>query len=374
MSTETPKQVPKEPSRNPVFEAMGLPRFKLPGRRMTIFLSVVFGISGAIYYDRKYRRENREKWKDRVAYMAKETLDWDQLPRKVTVFISPPPGDHMDISMEHFRQYIKPILTSAAVDWELVENTRKNEIRYHVAEDIRRVRRGEPDPAKENKLPFVKFDEVGGVICIGRGAYKEYLRGLNEGWLGPATPPAFIETHDPAALPSPAEPVVEDPSSSETAAESPAEAEPKTEEPKVEKKPVPPQYILPEDYSNAATTPELARITEFQPIMYIPHPHILGFRHTPIRTYRFFTRRNLADRVGAYTAAVVLNQTRPFISRFDCEAGIEEESEWPNKWKEESRENNSVWTQDVVVDERIAERLRIYKLPSEYKNEANDSD
>ncbi|KAK9382326.1 mitochondrial import inner membrane translocase subunit Tim54 [Kockiozyma suomiensis] len=400
MSTSTPP-VPEKP-RNPVFEAMGIPRIRLPGPKMSVFLLTVAGIAGLIYYDKRERRANRQKWKDRVSHFAEQPLPVTALTRKVTVYLSPPPGDHMEVTMEHFTQYVKPILTAAAIDWELVKEQRQGDIRYEVAEAIRRQRRGDDDRTPEQKAlsSVITRDTDGGAICIGRGAYKEYLHGVHEGWLGPLEPPASLEPVATTPQPPSTEPaadvkdsfvesadiVINEANASSAAAESGvvtaqtppganesekpvSEEEQKIKDEEQKKKDEtakksPKAYISTEDYATAPTPAEFSKIDHLEPIMYIPHPHILGFRHTPIRTYRYFTKRNLADKVGAVTAAVVLNNFRQFIPRIDVEAGKHEEDEWPVKWKQTGIEKGSEWMQDVVVDERVVDKLRVYELPN----------
>ncbi|KAK9432728.1 mitochondrial import inner membrane translocase subunit Tim54 [Lipomyces doorenjongii] len=379
MSTASPKSTP--PPRNPVLVALGIPRLRMPGRNMSIFLGTVLGISGMIYYDRKNRRANRQKWKDRVSYLANETLQPNGMPRKVTVYVAPPPGDHLDVTIAHFTQYVKPVLTAAAIDWELVEAKRQGDIRHQVAEQIRKERRGEGDSRDELMKAVtdgLKYDTEGGVICVGRGAYKEYLHGLNEGWLGPLEMPAspqlekrvdevhgLLESGDDVTQTAvEASKAAEAGVATSQGPDANKSIEGDDSEEKQDKKPaVPKPYISQADYGSAPTPPELARITSFQPIVYIPLPHILGFLNTPIRTYRFFTKRELADRCGRLTASVALSQSRPFIPRIDLAQGMEEENEWPKKWKETALEKGSEWMQDFVVDDRIAERLRVYQLP-----------
>ncbi|KAK9240145.1 mitochondrial import inner membrane translocase subunit Tim54 [Lipomyces kononenkoae] len=380
MSAEPPKSAP--PPRNPVLVALGIPRLRLPGRNMSIFLGTILGISGMIYYDRKNRRANRQKWKDRVSYLSKEPLQPNGLPRKVTVYVAPPPGDHLDVTISHFTQYVKPVLTAAAIDWELVEAKRQGEIRHHVAEQIRKERRGDADSRDELMRAVtdgLSYDTEGGVICVGRGAYKEYLHGLNEGWLGPLEMPAPPQIEDRVVevqgLLESGDDVVQTAAEASKAAEggmvtsqdhddkkSPEGAE--GDEKKDKQPPVPKPYISQSEYASAPTSPELVRISSFPPIVYIPMPHILGFLNTPIRTYRFFTKRELADRCGRLTASVALSQSRPFVPSIDLKQGVEEEAEWPKKWKETAKEKGSEWMQDFVVDDRIVERLRVYQLPS----------
>ncbi|KAK9454690.1 mitochondrial import inner membrane translocase subunit Tim54 [Dipodascopsis uninucleata] len=365
---------------NPALKALGIPRLRLPSRNMSIFLMTVLGISGAIYYDRAKRRENRQKWKDAVSFMAHEPLAPNAMPRKVKVYIAPPPGDHIDITKEHFTQYVKPILTAAAIDWELVEESRQGEIRYKVAEEIRKQRRGDRDTDEvlESVTKHLIRDTEGGIICVGRGAYKEYLHGINEGWLGPLEKPDLIhdETEKPIDTTSVVETAEEALNKAElssknaeqgvTESQKPVESESSTEskeEDKSKKTPVPKPYIQPEQYRDAATPDELSKTQQLEPVAYVPHPHILGVRNTPIRIYRFFNKRELADQVGRATASAALGKQRTFIPLIDKNQGIEEENEWPPKWKETALEKNSEWMQDIVIDDRIAERLRVYELP-----------
>ncbi|KAK9369660.1 mitochondrial import inner membrane translocase subunit Tim54 [Lipomyces kononenkoae] len=378
MSTEPPKSTPP---RNPVLVALGIPRLRLPGRNMSIFLSTIIGISGMIYYDRKNRRANRQKWKDHVSYLSQEPLQPNGMPRKVTVYVAPPPGDHLDVTIAHFTQYVKPVLTAAAIDWELVKAKRQGEIRHYVADQIRKERRGEADSRDELMKAVtngLKYDTEGGVICVGRGAYKEYLHGLNEGWLGPLDMPAAPpENHvvEAQGLLENGEDVVQTAVEASKAADegvvtSQVQDDKKSsegdesDEKKDKQPPIPKPYISQADYSSAPTSPELARITSFAPIVYIPLPHILGFLNTPIRTYRFFTKRELADRCGRLTASVALSQSRPFATSIDLKQGEEEEADWPKKWKETALEKGSEWMQGFVMDDRIADRLRVYQLPS----------
>ncbi|KAK9481262.1 mitochondrial import inner membrane translocase subunit Tim54 [Lipomyces japonicus] len=394
-TTSPSPEIPKpEKPQNPALKALGLPRLRLPGKKMSIFLGTVLAISGLIYHDRKERRANRQKWKDRVAFISQQPLSPNALTRKVTVYLAPPAGDTLDITIEHFTQYVKPILTAAAIDFDIVSGTRQGEIRYHVAEKIRNERKGidETEPAYKEATKNLIRDNNGGVILVGRGAYKEYLHGLNEGWLGPVDPPATEPEQELVSLPvsaaaenstaqflETADAAVANAENSTKAAEegvvtatTPAAAENEPEEDSAttaesneDKKPkIPKAFILQSDYANAQTPPELSKIELFEPIVYIPHPHILGFLHTGIRTYRYFNKKLLADRVGRITAGAVLGESRPFSSQ-DLQSGTEEEDEWPKKWKATALEKNSEWIQDLVVDERIAQRLKVYTVPED---------
>lgn len=166
----------------------------------------MIGISGLIVYDRRERKNRRQFWKDQVSSFATVPMGAMELPRRVTVYMAPPPNDYLEITQQHFRQYIKPVLTAAAVDYTVVSESRQGEIRAKVAENIRNKRRRmhnlptseeEEENAKDDLDKQIERgierDNTGGVICIGRGAYKEYLNGLQEGWLGPLEAPVEPE-------------------------------------------------------------------------------------------------------------------------------------------------------------------------------------
>lgn len=399
------------------------------------------------FYDRHERQKKRQLWKDRVSAFAKVPMGAMELPRKVTVFIAPPPADYLDVSMSHFKQYIKPILVAAAVDYEVKTENRQGEIRYAVAEEIRNKRRkaqglptSESDPETRKDALDKQIeqnlarDHTGGVIIVGRGAYKEFMNGVQEGWLGPlddpnpkepeavekalepvtdkpvetlgdgllTQPTPVSESADPFAEPI-AEPTADVLSTDSTPTKDPSafpdrdedeaqimghslekkEGEEGDEQKKEKKAPVPKPYIA-GMHANAGRNggpkvwaAELPTPTDFamaspedisEPIAFLGHRHILGFLNFPIRIYRFFNRRALADELGGATAAVVFASTRPYDPVNDPNALIvEEENDWANKWKQKSIDNGSEWMWDFGVDERISEKLRVYELDDETK-------
>ncbi|KAA8915972.1 hypothetical protein TRICI_001889 [Trichomonascus ciferrii] len=393
---------------HPALKAMGIPTLRVPSRNWLIFWAVTGTIAGWITYDRYERKKVREQWKQKVSYLASQKMNPLEMPRKVTVYVAPPPGDYLDASLTHFRQYIKPILTASATDFDLRTENRQGEIRHRVAEEIRNRRRAElgletSDPAFKDELDKtiesgLQYDTTGGVICVGRGAYKEYMHGLQEGWLGPLEPPAqpqddtTANSDDVAAFPTreddlrdimgekkedetpsqqSSEPETLDQQQEKTAEEktkAEGEGESESEEKKEKQAPVPKPYIPLTKFSEAELSSEFRRAAEqgsiADPMAIINQPHILGFLNTPIRIYRFFNRRHLADRMGAATAAVVFAQTRPFTKE-DDDACIQEEDDWPKKWKQKGLDKGSEWMVDLKVDDRVRQHLRIYELSKE---------
>ncbi|KAF7184024.1 hypothetical protein CNMCM7691_004514 [Aspergillus felis] len=191
---------------NPAFRMLGLPnfRFKLPSRNWMIFFTITGSLTAAIVYDRRERRRVQEKWCDLVAHLSKETLPIEQTRRKLTVFVAAPPGDGLRIAREHFKEYVKPILVAAALDYTVIEGRREGDVRAILAEQIRKHRRkaGEPSSVVEEvgnediiadarqKIGVVEEPGPKGDLVIGRHTWKEYIRGLHEGWLGPLDPPS----------------------------------------------------------------------------------------------------------------------------------------------------------------------------------------
>lgn len=154
-------------------------------------------------YDRHQRKLAERKWCTLVSHLAREPLPVNSLQRKLTIYLSAPPGDGLRSAREYFQEYIKPVLVAAALDWEVVEGRREGDVRAGTAERVRKLRRkgGEAGQAEEEedaetlvdqtryRTGIRDLDGVKGDIVIGRHTWKEYIRGLHEGWLGPLDPP-----------------------------------------------------------------------------------------------------------------------------------------------------------------------------------------
>jgi len=237
------------------------------------------------------------------------------LPRKITIYLASPPGDGISAAREYFREYIKPVLVAAAVDYEVVEGRRGGEIRNAVGESVRTWRRtrgeaGRPVPGEEEEkvgtgesgMTPKKVREMygimgeapdgdGGVMIVGRHTWKEFIRGTHEGWLGPP---------DSQVQPPPPPPPTEE--------GKPAKAAPRP--------PIPPSTVKPEEYLEGLLPPTFPydrdSLPVVSPVAVVPFPHLLGFLNTPTRIYRYLTQRHLADRVGRETAALCLGFSRQF--------------------------------------------------------------
>ena len=116
----------------------------------------------------------------------------------------------MRAAREHFHEYVKPILVAGALDWEVVEGRREGEVRANLASKIRRIRRRSGEESKEVLEESVEdrledfrrgaqiraWDGIQGDLILGRHTWKEYVRGLHEGWIGPLDEP---EVPDPSS-------------------------------------------------------------------------------------------------------------------------------------------------------------------------------
>ena len=353
------------------------------------------------------------------------------MPRKMTVYLAAPPGDGLRAAREHFHLYVKPVLVAAAMDWDVVEGRKEGDVRFKTAERIRKKRKkageGEPPGEEEDDIPtvealrkskgIVEWDGVAGDIVIGRNTWKEYVRGLHEGWLGPPDPPkvpdaerpseavtsesspghssfgdvavkAAVNSVKPASAKSGDEFVPDDETKNESLAAaddaSPKEAtadEKKKDEEEKPKPRQPPPYIQPSEYSTATASPNLPET--LGPSVGIRYPHILGFRNTPFRIYRFLTRRNLADSIGQEVAAAILASHRPYTldSRTDDRPSMhdyevarvlqhEEKDWWKTTFNPRKEFEESVWIEDMQLDERIIGRMRRFELTAEDEDRA----
>lgn len=396
-----------------------------------IFFTVTGSFASALIYDRREKRRAQQKWCDLVAHAAKEPLAVDQMRRKLTVYLAAPPGDGLRIARDHFKEYIKPILTAAALDYTVIEGRREGDVRAGAAEHIRKLRRKAGEQTTVVEEPTVETavldmrEKIGvsdepvpkGDLVIGRHTWKEYVRGLHEGWLGPLDPPTApvevsvqegaeetmkdIATGDqpaPSDKPETPENKSDENNGQVTKLEDIKVEETKAEEAKVndEKKETPSKptgpadaYITTADYPTAHLPSTLPQ--SFDSSIPIEFPHILGFLNTPKRMYRYLTQRYLAESIGREVAGIVLaSAARPYrdesfsvdselsgasvesspspddsaaeLSRgsYEQQTALEkEEKEWhKSTYKRDEDDKERVWLDDVVLDPRISSRMK----------------
>ncbi|KAF2727551.1 hypothetical protein EJ04DRAFT_581944 [Polyplosphaeria fusca] len=396
---------PQKPP-NPVWRMMGLPNFrlKLPSRNWMIFLTLTASWTAAVTYDRREKRRVQRKWARLVEHIAKEPLYEHQMPRKLTVYLEAPPADGLVPARDHFHEHVKPILVAAALDWDAIEGRREGDVRAGLAEKIRRIRKKTGEASQEpveadveeivdesrTRAGIPDWDGTRGDIVIGRHTWKEYVRGLHEGWLGPLDPPAQPQEASDSISPLPIAPDDASPTLAPDAPP-PQEGEKAKEEDKdkaKKKKTQPAPFNTTVEYSDALGSPHLPQ--ELGPTAIIPLPHLLGFLNFPIRIYRFLNKRQVADEVGRQTAAAVLASYRPFegpgeshtlgaddgdeATKWEQQRILEhEEPEWHKSARErkDDDERERVWLDDMVIDARIGERMRRFMLTGEEERRAN---
>jgi import inner membrane translocase subunit TIM54 len=396
-------------------------------------------------HDRREKKRLQAQWCAAVAHLAREPLAADAMPRRLRVVLAPTPGDGLLAAREHFYEYARPVLMAAGVDWEAVEGRGEGDVRVAIAEAVRarRARSGEgavDEMEDQEKRQVVREwrashgvredEETAGDIVIGRNTWKEYVRGLHEGWLGPLkNPAAVVEVQDSGVADTDAKassdvPMMGDePTPASTGASTATEGAitpldiqtvhstdeqpqaksepepppPETEKKKDEKKPRPPPFIDTKSYSEASLPPSLPNI--LGPSVAVPYPVIFGFLNTPVRMWRFLNQRRIADDVGRQVAAAILashaqyQQVERPSSDVDSsptagsagqptlaweQVDLLQDEEWG--WVKSVRKRvatepgkDSTWTDPVVMDSRIASRMAKFVLPVDQKFEGEVS-
>lgn len=386
-----------------------------------IFWTVLFSFTAAKLYDNREKKRVQKKWCDMVAHISQQKLDIRELPRKLTIFLSAAPGDGIGSSRQYFKDYVKPILVAASMDYEVIEGRKEGDVRYGTAEQIRRLRRKKGERGSSNEEPEMDAamaidlmrermmvqpePGVRGDLVLGRHTWKEYIRGIHEGWLGPLDEPpepipeppprhasTELKTDDTAATAS------SEAIGTETKEEKPAEE--KKEEEKKKTYP-PPAYLSIQEYSSAPLSPYTPQVLE--PSEPIHQQHLLGFLKTPQRIWNWLNRRSLQDRIGRQTAAIVLAHYRPYqhddtfalpstedatplatkapesdaldsaplqvSANYEQQSLLNEEEHYWHKSVRKSRsegdKREQVWLNDIVLEPRIAERMRRFELDPE---------
>ncbi|EHN01747.1 Tim54p [Saccharomyces cerevisiae x Saccharomyces kudriavzevii VIN7] len=462
------KPVRKPGYTNPAFKALGIPTLRLPSRNWMIFWSVLTVSIGGIAYDKYRQRQTLNRATELVKPLAEETMEVDKIPRKITVFIAPPPNDYLESSLKIWRRYVKPVLYYAGLDYELVEEDRQGTIRTNVADRIRELRREmlaltdeqplkepstgqeaakpkgslsskissllplgrsgsegsvddeafDPEMGKKFKKNFdwrnvigifyttpkptdiISEDSLvkdpilsGGVICLGRGAYKEYMAGIHEGLLGPIekpeehqpTEPKITEVAEVEEIGSKADKSSltalsdakndTDPEETTVQDDLKPDEEKTPEDSKVFKKP----FITPEEYPDLQIAPELQTpdggfirnpntnipLLINQPLLVIPVPNLIGFTTIPTRICRFYQKRFYVENVcSSIVNCVRQTYIRPFDIAKDIDLAKDEEKDWPQNWVKQGKEKNSEWTQELICDPRVTNDMFIYEDPS----------
>ncbi|KAK3848089.1 MAG: mitochondrial import inner membrane translocase subunit Tim54 [Linnemannia gamsii] len=318
-------------------------RAKLPSRGWMIFWTTFGTIGGLVVRDHYLTVAAKKRVADRVDILAKQSCGVQDMPRKVTVYITAPPGDGIHKTRHYFKAFVKPVFDAAAVDYEVKEGLAEGQIQAMVAADVRKKRRVAAGKISalseaEQSAPIVPFKSVSdGIVVLGRIALGEVLQGYNDGCLQSLDDPEpvvaaekveEISTKDEAAsLATEATGSIEstldkseDTTSTEAVAAATAEEpakESKDAEKKAEEKPAP--IPIPQDEAYFSVPP-----TGLEPIGYIPFKNLTGFRNFHKKIFALFNSYDCVEYAGTSVMKIAFAETKE-MEKDDLEIGRDEE-------------------------------------------------
>lgn len=280
---------------------------------------------------------------------------------------------------------------AGAVDYELKEGRQDGQIAATVREEVLKRRReaeaqeGSSATPLEDKpanpfAPMMKDiqdkvkaqDHFDGILAIGRRAWREVLDGVDQGCHAdlrveeevPTTAPTTADGTTPASSENglstaehPAGDTTTERSTDapattdetimqDASAEAAPEPETKTQEDLVEPE---------EEESPEARAARFAPPATLSPVMYIPHPNIIGWTNIPYRLYMWAMDYKRVEVIGEYAVAAVLNQTRPLEER-DIDVGEQEKKYWLGDDAEAILAND----QPITVEDRVQSVMKTY--------------
>ncbi|KAF9160961.1 mitochondrial import inner membrane translocase subunit tim54 [Actinomortierella ambigua] len=371
-------------------------RARLPSRGWMIFWTTFGTISGLLVRDHYRTVDARKRVIEKVDVIAKQPCGVHDLPRKVTIYITSPPGDGLHKTRHYFKEFVKPVLDGAALDYEVREAHGEGRIRTLVAADVRKKRQQaagkagvEVEVEEENKIPVKQIAESDGIIVLGRIALAEVLQGYNDGCLQSLEDPEPVvvaaaedTTKEPAPVvmtedtttikeaeqetsPTSGASVdnadiaaVETASLTENTAatteEKPASTETATTSApaKEEAKPVP--VVIPQDESYFSLPP-----AGLEPVGYIPFKNLIGIKNWPKKFYALFNAWDCVEYAGAQVTKVAFAETRE-LTKDDLELGRDEEVLY-KKYREPI---------DIEILDRVRDNVKIYITPTHLEKPA----
>ncbi|KAJ2956563.1 hypothetical protein NQZ79_g7596 [Umbelopsis isabellina] len=364
---------------------------KAPSRGTIIFGSVVAGISGVVYASNYYTTQARQRLFDKVSFLADRPLGVHDMPRKVTIYLAPPPGDSLEKSRVWFREYVKPVLYKAAVDYEVREGRNAGDIESMICEEIRQKRKAakegiEPTTQVVGKPgnPFspvpVKHNESDAILAIGRIAWGEVLNGLAKGCEAPLKDKVTVETSSSAVNDG-------EPNSDTVSSESGNQIiVTEDSEQLIDQKPV--EVSFEEESGNAENNiskageqpilvstssefsadsgsdnvpliddeePSFSLPPAFPAVMYIPHENVIGWSNVPYRLYMWAADYKRVDWIGEYAVAVALNQRQP-LKENEIDVGHSEKRYWVGDEAKEKVANDK----PITLEDKVREHLSTF--------------
>ncbi|KAH9458106.1 hypothetical protein MJO28_005168 [Puccinia striiformis f. sp. tritici] len=351
------------------------PRLKLPSARTSGFLLSCGSLISLYAYDRYQCKKIKQRYLERVSHLSEtlvtnpsndqfESDNGHWMPRRVNVYGARVPEDvDVDRGTQWFKKYVKPILIAAAIDYTIQNGTTPGALARKISADIRDQRVVEAAQQKEgHDLPDLKpgmpgYREwhagqhrlTGGTLILGRATLKEYLWGLKNGYEQripldelddderfskhleeagifeiDAYPAEFSSNDDsnmPEGLRSVHEQLMETRGQDESLDSSSSMNDQSSTSP--DKKPsnfftlfsqsidTPSSHLSSSNSNSNVTTLASTQIPLQAPLLLVPFDHPIGIRWWPLKTYRFFNKREQVE-LGAQTAMkLIQSQTRP---------------------------------------------------------------
>ena len=328
-------------------------RPRLPSRNWCIFITLTSSLISYYAYDRHRARAIRQSYIDRVKHLAEEPMKSTDLPRKVVVYGAKWPGDEdHQRAVRFFKKYVKvctsfpgrqnvvtrasqPVLVAAAIDYDIVATRHSGDLAERVASTVikdRRLAMGvDQSIAHPLALPNQLTQEqkrarelAGGVVLVGRHAFKEYMAGLKRGWSGGLD---LIDREDKLAQELASDGTFDE---SDGFDSSPVGI---VDDPNAE--PIPTLSRLPPSHNahlfsplklpnpsehqtpTASNSPLIdsappATIPPQPPLLLVPCVNYVGFRFIPHMIWGFFNERHKTQ-IGCEVAySLVVNKTREF--------------------------------------------------------------
>jgi len=96
------------------FVYLGIPQFVLdyrpsvPGPKMSVFLALTAGLTGAYVYDRRETKRIQQEYIDKVKWMSEQPLDAADRARKIKVYGARVPEDgELERGAKWFKRYMR---------------------------------------------------------------------------------------------------------------------------------------------------------------------------------------------------------------------------------------------------------------------------
>ncbi|KAG0310601.1 mitochondrial import inner membrane translocase subunit tim54 [Linnemannia gamsii] len=356
-------------------------RAKLPSRGWMIFWTTFGTIGGLVVRDHYLTVDAKKRVADKVDILAKQSCGVQDMPRKVTVYITAPPGDGIHKTRHYFKAFVKPVFDAAAVDYEVKEGLVEGQIQRMVAADVRKKRRVAAGKISalseaEQAAPIVPMKSVSdGIVVLGRIALAEVLQGYNDGCLQSLDDPEPVvvaEKAEEVSIKDEAASLVteatgsvetttldksEDTTTSTeaavaaaaaelTAAAAAAETKSKEGEKKEEEAPAP--IPIPQDEAYFSVPP-----SGLEPVGYIPFKNLTGFRNFHKKIFALFNSYDCVEYAGASVMKVAFAETKEF-EKDDLEIGRDEEPLF-QKYR---------GPVEINMLDRVREQVKLYVTPA----------